>query len=133
MKVSSAVYGTALLAASALAAPLTAQRQARQEARRVARASGRHSHPPYKPGTKDVLSVNKSVQEQYSSNWAGAALIGTGYTGVTGEFTVPTPRFHLVVILAPSTVPLHGLELTEILAAVLFCKPVSTSVFKAAP
>ncbi|KAJ5611378.1 hypothetical protein N7510_008097 [Penicillium lagena] len=92
MKVSTAVVGTALLAASALAAPLTAQRQARQEARRAARAAGRHSNPPYKPGTKDVLSVNKSVHEQYSSNWAGAALIGTGYTGVTGQFTVPTPQ-----------------------------------------
>jgi hypothetical protein len=27
----------------------------------------------------------------YSSNWAGAVLIGSGFTSVTGTFEVPTP------------------------------------------
>lgn len=69
-----AALSTALLAGAAVAAPLTAQRQARQ-ANRVARKS----NPP----------LEKNVQ--YSSNWAGAVLVGSGYTAVTGEFTIPTP------------------------------------------
>jgi hypothetical protein len=37
-----------------------------------------------------ALSSNIS-EVSYSSNWAGAVLVGTGYTSVTGTFTVPTP------------------------------------------
>src|SRR3954465_12425703 len=92
MKFSTGVIGTSLLATAAIAAPLTAQRQARHEARQLARANGRESHPPYKPGTNEILHLNKTSHEQYSSNWAGAVLIGTGYTAVTAEFTVPTPK-----------------------------------------
>jgi hypothetical protein len=29
---------------------------------------------------------------QYSSNWAGAVLVGSGYTSVTASIVVPTPR-----------------------------------------
>src|ERR1700753_3026474 len=29
---------------------------------------------------------------QYSSNWAGAVLVGASYTQVTGTITVPTPK-----------------------------------------
>lgn len=91
------ILGSTLFAASALAAPLTAKRQARHEARRLARAEGaasqRHSNPPFIPDSHDVLQLNgTSSNVQYSSNWAGAVLIGTGYTAVTGEFTVPTPK-----------------------------------------
>lgn len=92
MKFSTTIFGTSLLATAAIAAPLTAQRQARHEARQLARASGHESHPPYKPGTNEVLHLNKTSHEQYSSNWAGAVLIGTGYTAVTAQFTVPTPK-----------------------------------------
>ncbi|KAJ5584786.1 Aspergillopepsin-2 [Penicillium hispanicum] len=94
MKFSAALIGSSLLA-TALAAPLTSQRQARNEARRLnrlgARSTTRKSNPPYKPDTSEVLSLNKTSHEEYSSNWAGAVLIGTGYTGVSAEFTVPTP------------------------------------------
>lgn len=92
MKFSAFIVSTALLATSVAAAPLTSQRQARQESRRVARATGRSSHPPYKPGTSEVLHLNETSHAEYSTNWAGAVLIGTGYTSVTAEFTVPTPK-----------------------------------------
>ncbi|PWY66787.1 hypothetical protein BO70DRAFT_400770 [Aspergillus heteromorphus CBS 117.55] len=87
MKTTAALLTAGLLATSALAAPLTAQRQAR----RAKRASGRQSNPPFKPGTTEVLQLNATSHTEYSTNWAGAVLIGTGYTGVTAEFTVPTP------------------------------------------
>ncbi|KAI2789391.1 Aspergillopepsin-2 [Penicillium oxalicum] len=92
MKFSTSILATSFLVGSALAAPLTAQRQARNEARRIARANERFSHPPYKPDTNEVLHLNKTSHESYSSNWAGAVLIGSGYTSVTAEFTVPTPK-----------------------------------------
>jgi len=40
-------------------------------------------------GLEGGITDNTNVQ--YSSNWAGAVLIGTGYTSVTGTFTVPSP------------------------------------------
>ncbi|KAJ5118141.1 uncharacterized protein N7515_010364 [Penicillium bovifimosum] len=88
MKVSITICGAVLLAASAMAAPLTERRAIRN----AARTSGRSSHPPYKPGTSEVLHLNSTTHEEYSSNWAGAVLIGKGYTSVTAEFTVPTPK-----------------------------------------
>jgi hypothetical protein len=88
MKFSTAVINASLLATAALAAPLTAKRQARNTARS---SSGRQSNPPFIPGTDSVLELNKTSHVEYSSNWAGAVLIGTGYTAVTAEFTVPTP------------------------------------------
>ncbi|KAJ5100482.1 hypothetical protein N7456_006534 [Penicillium angulare] len=95
MKFSTALISTALLTGTTLAAPLTAERAARHEARRQARATKvRHGNPPFLPDTQSVidLSNNETVHEQYSQNWAGAVLIGTGYTAVTGQFTVPTPK-----------------------------------------
>jgi hypothetical protein len=88
MKFSTTIVGAALIATGAVAAPLTSQRQARS----AARAEGRSSHPPYKPGTSEVLHLNETSKEEYSSNWAGAVLIGTGYNSVTAQFTVPTPK-----------------------------------------
>lgn len=91
MKFSSSIIASSVLATAAIAAPLTAQRQARHEARALARAD-RHSNPPYKPGTTEPIHHNSTLHEQYSSNWAGAVLIGNGYTAVTAEFTVPVPQ-----------------------------------------
>ncbi|PWY96750.1 proteinase aspergillopepsin II [Aspergillus sclerotioniger CBS 115572] len=84
MKFSTLLTGS-LFATAALAAPLT-------EKRRAARAAkSRHSNPPYKAGTdKEILKLTNTTNVEYSSNWAGAVLIGTGYTKVTGEFTVPS-------------------------------------------
>ncbi|TVY40489.1 Aspergillopepsin [Lachnellula subtilissima] len=86
-----AVVSTLLLAGSALAAPNTAKRQ---EAHRR-RAAGKTSRP-----VQYVRDANGNIETgmnsndtfvSYSTNWAGAVLIGTGYTSVTGTFTVPTP------------------------------------------
>ncbi|KAJ5946924.1 aspergillopepsin [Penicillium verhagenii] len=84
MKFSTAIVGSALVA-SAFAAPLTAKRQARRATRE------RTSNPPFKPGTTEAISLKGTKEVEYSSNWAGAVLIGTGYKAVTAEFTVPTP------------------------------------------
>ncbi|KAJ5358445.1 uncharacterized protein N7496_010858 [Penicillium cataractarum] len=96
MKFSLAIISTTLLATAAFAAPLTAKRQARYEARRLARAESgvteHHGNPPYKPDSHEVLHLNETAHVEYSSNWAGAVLIGSGYTAVTGQFTVPTPK-----------------------------------------
>jgi len=78
-----------LLAGSALAAPGTARRQDRLQ-----RRSGRHGNPMLKATEEgeimDVVVTNKT-NVQYSGNWAGAVLSSTGFTSVTGTFTVPTP------------------------------------------
>jgi hypothetical protein len=96
MKFSAAILSTTLLATAAFAAPLTAKRQARYEARRLARSESgvteRHGNPAFKPDTQELLHLNSTSHEEYSSNWAGAILIGSGYTAVTGQFTVPTPK-----------------------------------------
>lgn len=92
----SLLFGSAILAATALAAPLTSERQARNEARHLARADAalrRGSNPPFKPGTTELLDLDARIHRQYSSNWAGAVLIGTGYSSVTAEFTVPRPQY----------------------------------------
>jgi hypothetical protein len=36
-------------------------------------------------------AIANITNTEYSENWAGAILIGTGYTSVTAEFVVPTP------------------------------------------
>lgn len=84
------ILTSSLLASAALAAPLTEKRQTRHEARRANKQ--RHSNPPLVADTttKEVLKLSNTTQAQYSSNWAGAVLIGSGYTTVSGEFTVPS-------------------------------------------
>ncbi|KAL1965257.1 hypothetical protein VTN77DRAFT_5859 [Rasamsonia byssochlamydoides] len=85
----STIASTLLLSSLAVAAPLTEQRRAAKLARAEKRAAARHSNPPFKPGTNEKLELTKNVE--YSSNWAGAVLVGTGYTSVTAQFVVPTP------------------------------------------
>jgi hypothetical protein len=75
-----------LLSSVAVAAPLTEERRAAK----LKRAANRQSNPPFKPDTREKIELSKNVQ--YSSNWAGAVLVGTGYSSVTSEFTVPTPK-----------------------------------------
>ncbi|RDW66684.1 acid protease 1 [Coleophoma crateriformis] len=81
-----AIASALLLAGSAVAAPNTLKRREANE-KRVAASRLRKTNPPvYIEGAK---TNNSNVE--YSTNWAGAVLIGTGYTSVTGTFTVPTP------------------------------------------
>ncbi|CAG8897473.1 unnamed protein product [Penicillium nalgiovense] len=91
MKFSATILSAALLTTSAIAAPLTERRAARHAARAAGRA-GRISRPASKQNTLELVNLNETSHAQYSSNWAGAVLIGTGYTSVTGEFTVPKPK-----------------------------------------
>ncbi|KAK6196808.1 hypothetical protein LQW54_011169 [Pestalotiopsis sp. IQ-011] len=89
----SAVLGGLLGAAAVSAAPGTAKRQeraARLMAERQARKSGLMI--PDISETDAPAIVNGTQHASYSTNWAGAVLIGTGYTTVTGTFTVPTPK-----------------------------------------
>lgn len=74
-----------LLAGSAVASPLT-----RSEKMAKSRAARRHSNPMKKIDAPADQATNDTLTS-YSSNWSGAVLVGTGYTGVTAKFTVPTP------------------------------------------
>ena len=88
MKLTLAVLATILSASEVLAAPGTAFRQARNE-RRSTRSRGSR---PFIPGNGTAVAnvPNDQQATEYSTNWAGAALVGSGYTGVTATFTVPT-------------------------------------------
>jgi hypothetical protein len=92
-------FSSALLATAAFASPLTAKRQARYESRRLAHAklsaTEHHGNPAYQPDSYEILHLNETSYRTYSSNWAGAVLIGSGYSAVTGQFTVPTPKIPL--------------------------------------
>jgi hypothetical protein len=47
---------------------------------------------PYKPASADIINLNGTSNETHSSNWAGAVLIGNGYTSVASKITVPAPQ-----------------------------------------
>ncbi|KAI1383966.1 peptidase A4 family-domain-containing protein [Hypoxylon trugodes] len=87
------VVAALLCANLALAAPGTAMRRQRHAEkiaeRRVAR-TGNTLQPA--EGDFNIASTNGSAHVEYSSNWAGAVLIGTGYKTVTGSIVVPTPK-----------------------------------------
>ncbi|KAG9231550.1 protease acp1 [Amylocarpus encephaloides] len=90
MKVT-AIATAVLLAGSVIAAPGTAMRKARAAGRRN---PGKQSKPmvPSSGEVQAKLSEISNISHvEYSTNWAGAVLIGTGYTSVTGTFTIPTP------------------------------------------
>lgn len=78
------VASSVLLAGTAIAAPAT-----RSEKMALSRAA-RHSSPMKKVDAPADHATN-ATEVSYSSNWSGAVLVGTGYTGVTAKFTVPTP------------------------------------------
>ncbi|OBT67705.1 hypothetical protein VE03_03482 [Pseudogymnoascus sp. 23342-1-I1] len=71
-----------LLAGTVAAAPGTAIRRAR---------AARQSKPLNPVDGLTALGGPNNSHVEYSGNWAGAVLVGTGYTSVTGTFTVPTP------------------------------------------
>jgi len=77
----------ALYCASAvLAAPFTELRRERRQAR------GRHTLPPQNVTNVVQADGTSSTAVQYSNNWAGAVLVGNGFTTVTGSVVVPTPK-----------------------------------------
>jgi hypothetical protein len=85
---------TALLCAEAVAgARLTEKRRESREARRLARRSSTgaiRSSQPLISSESLIEGGSNQSNVQYSSNWAGAVLISTGFTEVTATITVPT-------------------------------------------
>jgi hypothetical protein len=74
------------LCGSAIASPLT-------ELRRERRAlKGRRTMLPQNRTNATRIAGAEDVGVQYSDNWAGATLIGSGFTSVTGTVTVPVPK-----------------------------------------
>jgi hypothetical protein len=83
---------TALFCAGAvLAAPLTEQRRQRRAARRAA-ARPRITQRPRNVTEGFKTDGDDDINVQYSSNWAGAVLIGNGYTRVSGSVTIPSAQ-----------------------------------------
>ena len=92
-----AITSTLLYTSVVLGARFTEERRARwakreEEAVVLRTGSGLPRIPVINSvGTEELESVN-NTNEEYSSNWAGAVLIGSGYKSVTGTFVVPTPK-----------------------------------------
>jgi hypothetical protein len=89
-----AIVGAFLCVNTVIAAPFTELRREWRTARQRTRAvPNKHSLPPQNITTANVDGpLDNSVKAQYSSNWAGAVLTGSGYTTVTGTIVVPTPQ-----------------------------------------
>lgn len=87
----SALATIALGTEAALAARFTQKRRAGHAARAASRQTNPRLPATDSNGIEIDSGVNATSNEEYSSNWAGAVLIGTGYTAVTGTFVVPTP------------------------------------------
>ncbi|KAK6086456.1 acid proteinase [Seiridium cupressi] len=85
------VFGTLLCAEAALAARFTQQRRDRA-AKRAFQRSTLPRLPADGTASQSLEAGNDTAHVEYSSNWAGAVLIGTGYTSVTGTIVVPTPE-----------------------------------------
>ena len=86
MKFLASAANVLLIANAALAANLAARKQAARDTIR-ARNAARRSNTFQRIGTADINGTASVT----SSNWAGAALTGSGFTEVTGTFTVPKP------------------------------------------
>ncbi|KAI9701331.1 MAG: hypothetical protein M1820_006553 [Bogoriella megaspora] len=88
MKFSIALLATILSASEVFAAPGTALRKARY----AKRAAGQRGSKPFQSAnnTATVEGPDGIDAATQSTNWAGAALVGSGYTGITGTFTVPS-------------------------------------------
>jgi hypothetical protein len=76
----SQIANTLAFASTAFAAPATH--------RRKGRTVGAHGNPIKL--VDGPANINKS-DISYFTNWAGAVLVGTSYTKVTGSFVVPSP------------------------------------------
>jgi hypothetical protein len=84
------VFGTLLCAEAALAARFTQQRRERAAKRALERTS--LPRIPADDSTVEGIDLGNETHVSYSTNWAGAVLIGTGYKSVTGTIVVPTPE-----------------------------------------
>lgn len=85
----SVVAGSLLLSGAAMAVPLSEENLARRAVNRQSRAE-HASHMNMRIEKPESEKTAITADESYSSNWAGAVLIGDGYTTVTGSFVVPS-------------------------------------------
>jgi len=86
------VIATLFCASAVLAAPFTELRSERREERLRRGSKSRLTLPADITEGGDVSATSGDANVQYSSNWAGAVLVGSGYTSVTGTIVVPTPE-----------------------------------------
>lgn len=80
-------------AEAAVGTPLTEKRRESRAARQLARRSANgatRSSQPLISSESFIEGVTNQSNVEYSTNWAGAVLISTGFTEVTGTVTVPT-------------------------------------------
>lgn len=83
----------ALSASTALGARFTARRREQHDARLANRIGSTPLPPTGSDNVERALGAGNSTRNQaYSSNWAGAALVGSGYKAITATFVVPTPK-----------------------------------------
>lgn len=84
--------GLLAFAGAALAAPAGSKRAART----ARRAAGNKHNRPIAPNTQNIADIIEipanTTHVQYSSNWAGAVIISSGITSVTGTFIVPSDK-----------------------------------------
>lgn len=76
-------------ASTVLAAPFTQLRRERRQART------RRTQLPQNltmATQGNGVPESSSTDAQYSDNWAGAVLVGSGFSSVTGSIVVPTPK-----------------------------------------
>ena len=84
-----AIIAALFCASSILASPIADRRRERRQAR------ARRTRPALNLTNvtqSDGPATISSDDAQTSTNWAGAVLVGTGYTSVTGSIVVPTPQ-----------------------------------------
>lgn len=87
------IFTALLCAEAAIGARLTEKRRESRAARQLARRSSNgatRSSQPLISSDSLIEGVTNQSNVEYSTNWAGAVLISTGFTEVTGTVTVPT-------------------------------------------
>lgn len=87
------VLTTLLISGLAVAAP--SKLQERRHERLQKRLSERRSLRPLAVNAtsmEEFISVSAPSEVTYSSNWAGAVIVSSGITSVTGTFTIPTAK-----------------------------------------
>ncbi|KAK3381733.1 acid proteinase [Podospora didyma] len=63
-----------------------------REPRMQIRRAARRTNPKITADSPTIEGSSNNSYVQYSTNWAGAVLIGSGYKSVTGTIIVPTPH-----------------------------------------
>lgn len=87
------LLSTTIFASAAIAAPNSLSRKERAAERFNRREALRNSNPLQASNLEELRLANANQSHvSYSSNWAGAVLVGSGYKSVTGTITVPTPK-----------------------------------------